>query len=230
MTDHNCESGQVTHLARALKAVGLSLGGRRLLDVGCGTGAALVALEALGAVAPLGLDPRLPEPPAEAWACARLRPGDGAALPYAPGSFDALTFFLSLHHIPRPAQAISEAARVLRRGGLACVTEPLAEGNMYDLERRIDDEAKVRAEAQVALDDALATGLWRQVATLHYQQIEPYDDLATFVDEMLAVGGDLGQARAGRAKQHAHHLAEAFAAVPDGRFEQGYLLRVLQRC
>lgn len=217
---------QVASLAQALATRGLSLGGRRVLDVGCGTGASLPSLEALGALAPVGVDPRLPVQAPETAASARLRHGSGAALPYAPGSFDAVIFFFSLHHIPEMESALQEAARVLRSGGLLCVTEPLADGSMYALERWIDDEAGVRAEAQACLDRAEASGSWQHVLRWSYQQIEPYARLSTFVDEMLAIGGDLAEQRAARCRDNAEALAQAFAAVPDGRFEQSYLLRV----
>ncbi len=221
---------QVASLAEALTSVGLSLGGRRLLDVGCGSGASLAALEAIGALNPIGIDPRLPDlPPGQGWA-ARLAPGDGAALAFAEASFDALVFFFSLHHIPQPARALSEAARVLRPGGLACFVEPIAEGSMYNLERWIDDEADVRAEAQAVLDQAVDRGPWHQVLSWRYEQIEPYQALATFVEEMLAVDGALAKDRAARVQRHASQLEAAFAAVPEGRFQQAYLLRVLQRC
>lgn len=229
MSQDQARLPQVRQLAEALASRRLSLGGRRVLDVGCGNGASLAALEALGAVGPLGLDPRLPAPAAERRWSARLGPGDGAALPYADASFDALVFFFSLHHIPRPDRALGEAARVLRAGGLACFAEPVAEGSMYELERWIDDEAAIRAEAQAVLDLALSSGPWQQVLTCDYHQIEPYQDLSIFIDEMLAVGGDLAAARAARVVHNRDRLEAAFAAVPDGRFQQGYLLRVLQR-
>ncbi|ANY09019.1 class I SAM-dependent methyltransferase [Pseudonocardia sp. HH130630-07] len=49
-----------------------------------------------------------------------IRHGDGAALPFPDGSFDAVVCFTMLHHVPTPAEQdrlFAEAARVLRPGG-----------------------------------------------------------------------------------------------------------------
>lgn len=43
---------------------------------------------------------------------------DSAALPFDEGGFDAVLAFLMLHHVGRWEQGLSEAARVLRPGGL----------------------------------------------------------------------------------------------------------------
>lgn len=212
-------------LQRALMTAGLSFAGRRLLDVGTGDGRALLGLERLGAVAPIGLDPRQSRRAAAAHS--RLRDGDGQALNFAEASFDALTFFFSLHHHPNPNLAIGEAARVLRPGGLACFAEPIAEGPLYALERWIDDEARVRGEAQAALDEALAgaNSAWHQVLSLRYHHPETYDALDELLEEMLGVD----PVRAARATRHAPQLQAAFAARPDGIFDQPYLLRVFKR-
>jgi SAM-dependent methyltransferase len=50
-----------------------------------------------------------------------VREGDGAELPLADASFDAVVCFTMLHHVPSPAQQdrlFAEAARVLRPGGV----------------------------------------------------------------------------------------------------------------
>jgi ubiquinone/menaquinone biosynthesis C-methylase UbiE len=43
---------------------------------------------------------------------------DAAALPFASGSFDVVMSYLMLHHVIRWRDALTEAARVLRPGGL----------------------------------------------------------------------------------------------------------------
>jgi DNA-binding transcriptional ArsR family regulator/protein-L-isoaspartate O-methyltransferase len=48
--------------------------------------------------------------------------GDMQALPFAPASFDLVLLMHALTYAARPAQAIAEASRVLRRGGQVVVT------------------------------------------------------------------------------------------------------------
>jgi len=50
-----------------------------------------------------------------------VREGDGAALPFEDGTFDAVVCFTMLHHVPSPEhqdRLFAEAARVLRPGGV----------------------------------------------------------------------------------------------------------------
>lgn len=100
-----------------------------LLDVGTGTGRILELL-APRAERAIGLDLSR-----EMLAVARakldkagvrnceLRQGDMYHLPLAPGSVDAVTFHQVLHFGETPADAIAEAARVLRPGGRLLVAD-----------------------------------------------------------------------------------------------------------
>lgn len=54
-----------------------------------------------------------------------VRRGDLEALPIADGELDAATLLLVLHHIPDPAAALAEAARVLRGGGRLVISDML---------------------------------------------------------------------------------------------------------
>lgn len=90
--------------------------GRRLLDVGGGTGNYALALERDGWEATV-LD-RSPEMLAQARAKGlRAVAGDAEALPFAPCSFDAVMLVSMLHHVERPESALAEARRVLVAGG-----------------------------------------------------------------------------------------------------------------
>jgi SAM-dependent methyltransferase len=51
----------------------------------------------------------------------RVVEGDGAAMPFADGSFSGVVAFTMLHHVPTPAhqdRLLAEARRVLRPGGV----------------------------------------------------------------------------------------------------------------
>jgi SAM-dependent methyltransferase len=135
----------------------LEVGGREVLDVGCGEGWLARRLASAGARA-VGLDPS----PDALERARRDGPGDasvryveGAAedLPFTDASFDVVIFFNSLHHVPAESMdaALAEAARVLRSDGLLFVQEPLAQGPAFELLRPVDDETPVREAAQQAL-------------------------------------------------------------------------------
>jgi SAM-dependent methyltransferase len=100
----------------ALEALGLAPGAA-LLDVGCGTGAPLARV--IAGFAPrlaVGVD-RSAAHLARARAIAPVVHADGARLPYATGTFDAVVMRFVLRHAPSPRALIDEAARVLRPGG-----------------------------------------------------------------------------------------------------------------
>jgi ArsR family transcriptional regulator len=54
-----------------------------------------------------------------------VRRGELEALPIADGELDAATLLLVLHHLPDPAVALAEAARVLRPGGRLLIADML---------------------------------------------------------------------------------------------------------
>ncbi len=103
--------------------------GGRLLDIGTGTG---WVLQTLGprVKAATGIDKS-----SEMLAVARanlaraglrncvLRQGDMYRLPWADGHFDAAALHMVLHYADRPAEAIAEAARVVRDGGRLMVVD-----------------------------------------------------------------------------------------------------------
>jgi SAM-dependent methyltransferase len=109
------------------------------------------------------------------------------AIPFPDASFDLALMLKSLHHVPRPllAQALGEVARVLRPDGHLYVSEPVYDGALNELIRLFNDEGVVRAAAQAALDEALRTGAWQQVAERRFEMPVRFDDFADFEQRMM---------------------------------------------
>jgi ubiquinone/menaquinone biosynthesis C-methylase UbiE len=93
------------------------------------------------------------------------------AIPFPDASFELALMLKSLHHVPMAlmAQALAEAARVLKPGGHLYVSEPVYAGPFNALIRLFNDEGVVRAAAQAAVDDSLRRHLYRQVAELRFE-------------------------------------------------------------
>ena len=110
--------------------------GSRVLDVGCGFGAATMELAGQGDVAAVGVDSdgdaleaarRISSSLARSPSSASLRTafvsGDVYALPFPGGSFDFVFSRFVFQHLTDPLRAAGEVARVLASGGTACVVD-----------------------------------------------------------------------------------------------------------
>lgn len=113
--------------------------------------------------------------------------GVAQAIPVGDASHDMALMLKSLHHVPvaEMAQALADIARVLRPGGHLYVSEPLFDGALNEITRLYNDEQVVRLAAQAALDAALATGAWKQVAQRHFMVPVHFDDFAQFEQRMV---------------------------------------------
>jgi ubiquinone/menaquinone biosynthesis C-methylase UbiE len=92
--------------------------GRRVLDVGCGTGRLAVALAERGARV-WGVDPSeemLAEAKAKSGGKVALKRASAEALPFKEGWFERAVFRLVIHLVDR-SRAFAESARVLAAGG-----------------------------------------------------------------------------------------------------------------
>lgn len=137
----------------------VEVAGRRIVDVGSGSGELVRWLRAQGAdvvgvecgETMIGLaraaDPEHP---------AAYVDGVAQTLPLPDQHADVVIMANSLHHVPSDVMddALREAHRVLRDGGTLYVSEPVATGSGHELVAIIDDETEVRALAQAALDRA----------------------------------------------------------------------------
>lgn len=112
---------------------------KRVLEVGCGTGAILSAVGAPGLLHGLDIEPAsLAEARRHAPAAA-LSCGDALCLPYPPGVFDITFCHFLLLWVGDPLGALVEMKRVTRRGGaLLALAEP-------DYTARVDEPPALAA-------------------------------------------------------------------------------------
>lgn len=209
----------------------LDLDGRWIVDLGCGDGWLTRFLASRGAVA-VGVDPSpamLARARAEAGpeSFVRARADD---LPLRDGSVDAAVFLNSLHHVPpeRQSRALAEAARVVVRGGRVLVIEPLAEGDLFETMRLVEDETEVRAHAERVVRQASGCGLAREREVVFATPLS-FPDYAAFRDRLVAVDeGRLATLEAVEPRLEARFLERAVRRGDGYHFDQpqrAFLLR-----
>lgn len=120
--------GMLRNSLRLLRQQLAASGPLRVLDAGCGTGGALLALSALGTAA--GFD----YSPIALGFCRRrglatVARGTVTHVPFRSGAFDAVTCFEVLYHaaVPDDLEALREFARVLKPGGVLLLRLPAFE-------------------------------------------------------------------------------------------------------
>jgi SAM-dependent methyltransferase len=210
------------------------LAGQDIIELGCGAAAlarALLERHPDSRVTGLEVDARQhAKNLAAPQAGLAFAVGGAEAIPFADGRFDLALMLKSLHHVPLPvqAQALGEVARVLRVGGHLYVSEPIYGGVFNDVVRLFNDEQHVRAAAQAALDAALCSGAWEQLAERRFAMPVQFRDFADFEQRLM------------RPTFADHHIDDAKLAEvravfeplcgPDGvHFERPMHVRLLRR-
>ncbi len=201
----------------------LDLKGARAADIGCGDGALVRFMTRRGARV-TGVDPsegqlaraRAAEP---AGGEDYLR-GVAEALPLPDATLDVAVFFNALHHVPveHLARALAEAARALKSGGRLCVVEPIAEGQRFEVTRRIEDETEVRAKAYAALLSAARGPDWNTEREYAYLTETREKSFEAFRDRIIAVD----ETRRPKVEAEEANLRAAFEATASKR--DGYFI------
>src|SRR5262249_43713749 len=129
--------------------------GAAVLDVGCGTGAGILAAqEAVGVQGVVGLDPSLPMLRRAASGGAKhVVGGIVPGLPFRDGSFGGVTASLVLSHVEQYDLALRDVVRVLKSGGRLGVSAGTSSGNRPNLAYQAWEET---AEAMVGREALLS--------------------------------------------------------------------------
>jgi SAM-dependent methyltransferase len=173
----------------------LPLEGASVLDIGCGNGWVARALSAptermIGldpSMAQIGLATKTKSVANEFYVCAL-----GETTPFDDAGFDIVLLFNSFHHISITNQerALDECMRVMKRGGLLYIQEPVASGPAYELCRPLDDEAELYASAFDVIHSVTAKGYFVQVLEEWFNIDYCYDDCESLTEELICVNPD----------------------------------------
>ena len=208
--------------------------GRRVVDVGCGSGELVRWLRSQGAD-PVGVE------------CGELMirqareadpdhledylDGVGQDLPLPDESAEAVVMSFSLHHVPpdEMADALREAHRVLRPGGILYVAEPMSVGAGHQVVSLIDDETEVRILAQQALSRTDALG-FETIADTTYASRMLLDSAEGFARRIVGID----PRRAARMAEKHDEFVEAFERLADREgdryaFDQNVRVKVLRK-
>ena len=136
--------------------------GQMLLDCGCGPGQITVGLSRAvnpGRGTGIDLDAAVLDQARRSATDAGVanveyREASAVALPFPDESFDVVYFHALLCHLPAPRDALAEARRVLKRGGLIAVSEP----DISSFQIATDDPACLRVVDLLAAGSRAAGG------------------------------------------------------------------------
>jgi ubiquinone/menaquinone biosynthesis C-methylase UbiE len=151
----------------------LDFTGRRVLDIGCGTGKLARALagkcrEITGIDVPEVIEQAVVEPyPGNV----SFKNGTAQSLPCEDESADIIIYFASFHHVPEKEMgiALKECTRVLKRGGIVCFVEPLTRsGSYFELARLLEDEHDIQMTAYEMIKSLLKQGYSMEPEDFYY--------------------------------------------------------------
>jgi ubiquinone/menaquinone biosynthesis C-methylase UbiE len=157
----------------------------RVLDVGCGTGAALApAAERAASAMGIELSPVMAERARAAAPSAEVRIGDATSLDFDDDSFDVVLSAFTVFFMPDPTAALTEWRRVLTPGGRIVLSTWAAGDPRWEFERQI--RRGYLGEIEPAVLEELGRGL---------ALLERFSDAERVAGELRAAGfGEIDQA------------------------------------
>jgi len=148
----------------------------------------------------------------------RFAHGGAEKIPAADATFGIVLMFKSLHHVPAELMdsAFSEIRRVLKPGGVACISEPVYAGDFNEVLRLFHDEKAVREAAFAAEKRAVSSGRLALVSQKFFLQPMHFADFGQFEEQVLKVTHTEHKLSAGtlekvRSKFNAHMTREGAA-------------------
>ncbi len=212
----------------------LSLKNATVVDVGCGNGWLTRLMTERGAhVTGIEVSPRQ-------LALARTAKmvgdehyiqGSAEELPLPNRSVDIVVFYNSLHHVDSKVlpNALREAGRVLKHGGILYVSEPLAEGDYFELMKPVHDETVVRRNAQDILRHAPEYGLLIEKQFV-YRDAVVLPNFQAFHDRLTTINPDI-RSRFDEEEETLKHIFETTGKKTDAgwSFDQAWRVAVLRR-
>ncbi len=111
---------------------------------------------------------------------------DAEDLPFGPACFDAVTCRIAAHHFPQAARFVSEAARVVKPGGLVAVIDQLSPGDPKAA-RFVNVFERLRDPSHVwAYNEAEWRGFFSGAGldVIHFEAFDTHHDLTPWAERM----------------------------------------------
>lgn len=184
---------------RAIYRVAPERAVQTILEIGGGQGGLTALLYPQAQITNLDCDPAFAQAPCNQAANVQFVCGDATQLPFAAESFDMVTMFDVLEHIPDDQGAIAEAWRVLKPGGTLLISTPNQSTWRFPhyrwMTRISPPEADLMAEWGHVRRGYTLAGL---------QQLLPIlpQDYATFINPITVIGHDIAFSRLPKLIRH----------------------------
>ena len=193
----------------------LSLDGKHILELGCGSAEITRNIATSGAdrkVTALEVDELAHEKNLQITDLPNVTFGLAGAqeIPLGDKSVDVVFMFKSLHHVPLELMepAMHEIRRVLKPGGLLYNSEPVFAGDFNEILRLFHDEQKVREAAFNTVQKVVQEGVFTLVEEVFFNSPMKFEDFAEFEINTINV-------------THSHHsLDDDLYKQVKQRFEQ----------